>query len=98
MPRKKDNPTKPLGAMFSDRVLVKRRGKDFIIEKMNPRRRKKSSPAQKNGQQIFKGAVAYAKGVIKDPKKKAAYEKNLKGHRNAFQAALADVMKKNLRR
>jgi hypothetical protein len=94
MPRRKDDPTPALGAMFGERVLVEPRGNKFIVTKLNPRRRLKSSAAQKERQEKFADAVTHAKAVLKDPKKKKFYERNLKGHRNAFQAVVAEYMKK----
>jgi hypothetical protein len=94
MPRRKDSIEDPISALLGNRVLVEPYGKKFILTSLKPRRRKKSSKAQKIRQQKFKLAVAEAKYVLTDPKKKAAYEKNLKGYRNAFQAALAECMKR----
>jgi len=92
MPRRKDDPTKPISAIFGDRVLAVPHGKGFILTKLNPRRRKKSSEAQKDRQRKFKQAVAYAKYVLGDAKLKASYKRKLKGHRNVFQAAMAAFM------
>jgi hypothetical protein len=94
MPRRKDNKTSSISALFGERVLVEPHGKKFIVTNLKPRRRKKSSEAQKIGEERFKKAVAQAKRVLKDPKRKAAYERNLKGHRNVFQAVLSEYMKK----
>jgi hypothetical protein len=92
MPRRKDHMTVPISALLAERVLVEPYGKKFIVTHLKPRRRKKSSRAQKNRQEKFKEAVAYAKQVLKDPKRKKAYDRNLKGHRNAFQAVVAEYM------
>ena len=86
--------TSPISALLGERVLVEPHGKKFIVTTLRPRRRKKSSQAQKIRQERFKEAVAQAKRVLKDPKRKAAYERNLKGHRNAFQAVVAEYMKR----
>ena len=93
MPRRKDSLIKPMSALFAERVLVQAHGKDFILTQLKPRRRKKSSEAQKTRQEKFKEAVAYAKYILKDPKIKKKYDRNLKGHRNAFQAVVAEYMK-----
>jgi hypothetical protein len=95
MPRRKDNPTNPISAMFGERVLVQPYGKDFIITCLKPRRRKKSSEAQEDCNDKFSVAVRYAKSVLNDPKLKAKYKRKLKGYRNLYQAALSDYMKKN---
>ena len=97
MPRRKDALTNPISALLAERVLVELHGKKFILTNLKPRRRKKSSEAQKLRQQKFKEAVAYARHILKDPKKKAAYQRKLKGHRNAFQAVVAEYMKKKSR-
>ena len=90
--------TGPISALLGERILVEPHGKKFIVTNLKPRRRKKSSEAQKIRQERFKEAVAHAKHVLKDPKLKASYERNLKGHRNAFQAVLAEYMKRKSRR
>ena len=92
MPRRKDNPTKAISALFGERILVHPHGKDYIITNLAPRRRKKSSEAQQDRQDIFKRAVKYAKYVLGDTKLKASYKRKLKGHRNVFQAAVAAFM------
>jgi hypothetical protein len=68
--------------------------KDKIVLTNNPERRKRKPTAvQKEKRSLFKEAVTYAKRVLKDPKRAAAYARNLKGKRNVFQAALSDYLK-----
>ena len=73
-------------------VVEKIKGKT-VITPVYARKRKKTSKAQEEGEERFKDAIAYASHVIKDPKRKAAYEKKLKGKRNAFQAAVSEYMR-----
>ena len=53
----------------------------------------KPSAEQKGYRRLFKQAVAYAKLILKDPKKKAALKKKLKGRRTVFQAAISQYMR-----
>ena len=64
---------------------------NFPAESKNDR---KPTKAQQTQRAKFQDAVAYARQALKDPKQKAAYARRLKGHRNVFQAELADYMKK----
>ncbi len=75
--------------------ILKKYGKKTVLanfpdESKNDR---KPTKAQKGQRTSFKRAVAYAKSVLKDPKLTAAYKRKLKGHRNVYQAALADYLK-----
>lgn len=94
MPRRKDNKVSDLSAMMGDRVMVEPLGKKkFIITKMPSRRRKKTSKLQLSREEKFRRAIAHAKLILSDPKKKASINRNLKGHRNAFQRVLSELLK-----
>lgn len=74
--------------------ILKKYGKKTVLanfpdESKNDR---KPTKAQKGQRTSFKRGVAYAKSVLRDPKLAAAYKRKLKGHRNVFQAALADFL------
>ena len=51
------------------------------------------SPKQKAEQRRFADAVAYAKGIISDPQRKALYQARLPKGKKVFNAAIADYMK-----
>jgi hypothetical protein len=53
-----------------------------------------ASPRQEVRRGVFRQAVAYAKSVIRDPEKKAAYEQVLKPGQSVFNAALSNYMKR----
>ncbi len=76
--------------------VLKKYGKKTVLANFpeESKRDRKPTKAQKTQRTTFKRAVAYAKSVLADPKQVAAYKRKLKGHRNVFQAALADYMKK----
>ena len=74
--------------------ILKKYGKQTVLanfpdESKNDR---KPTKAQKSQRTTFKRAVAYAKSVLADPKLVAKYKRKLKGHRNVFQAALAEYL------
>ena len=76
-------------------IVFKRYGKRTIVGKFPDDSKNDSKPTKEQEKRRirFKRAVAYAKYVLTDPKLKAKYARK-KGHRNAYQAALADYMKK----
>jgi hypothetical protein len=53
-----------------------------------------ASPRQEVRRGVFGEAVAYAKGVIRDPEKRAAYQEVLKPGQSVFNAALSNYMKR----
>jgi hypothetical protein len=73
-------------------VVVKQYDYGIVLANFPRPSRKKPTAAQKFQRQDFKTAVAVAKKIISDPVKKAAYERNLNGKRNAFQAALSEIL------
>lgn len=93
MPRKKDNKVSDISAMMGERIIVEPFGKKFIVTKMKSRRRKKTSKLQTKREDDFSQAVGRAKQVLEDPKVKASINRNLKGHRNAFQRVLSELLK-----
>jgi len=56
--------------------------------------RVKPSPLQELRRKVFAEAVAYARGVKRDPEKRAAYEKVRKEGQSLFNAALSNYLRK----
>ena len=53
------------------------------------------SPRQKLGTSKFKEAVAYARSIIKDEKKRKAFAKKLRRGKSVYHAAISEFMKKH---
>lgn len=73
-------------------IVVKQYKGKIVLANYPGRNTKKPTAAQKTQRMRFKMAVAYARKVISDPLKKAAYTRKLRGQRTVFQAALSEYM------
>ena len=78
-------------------IVVKRYGDKIVITKFPDMSSVKTSANQKLRRSVFTEAVAYAKAIIRDPKKKAAYQKQLKKGQRVYQAAVSEYMKKHIK-
>ncbi len=78
---------------LGDLVIKQYKDKIVLTTRAAPKRRKKPSPGQAKHQSLFQEAVHYARKVIKDPKRSAAYAKKLKGKSNVYQAAVSTYLK-----
>ena len=76
-------------------VVLRRRGNKTIMAACPDRRRRPPSQQQSEQQFKFKLAIAYAQNAMKDPKKKARYEKLASGRKSAFNVAVAKYLKKS---
>jgi len=72
-------------------VVFKQYGDKTVIT-ARPSTRKKRSIIQKENSSLFKYAVAYAKSIIGDPKKKAEYAKKLKKNASVYHAAIREFL------
>ena len=86
--------TKGLSGKFQD-FIFKQYSYGTVVSKVPDRSKVKLSKNQKNANRAFKAAVAYAKEVIKDPKKRKPYEAKLKRGKTVYHTALADYLQKN---
>jgi hypothetical protein len=77
-------------------IVVKQYKGKIVLANYPGRSGKKPTEAQKAQRMLFKAAVAYAKKIINDPLKKAAYARKLKGQRTVFQAALSAYLKEEI--
>jgi hypothetical protein len=76
-------------------VVLRRRGNKTIIAACPGRRRSPPSQGQIDHQYKFRLAIAYAQNAMKDPKRKARYEKLATGRKSAFNVAVAEYLRKS---
>jgi len=76
-------------------LVFKKYGDKTVVSRYPDMRRVKKTPLQKLGQGFFKDAVAYAQSIIRDPKKKAAYQKKLPKGSSVYHAAIKEFMNKS---
>jgi hypothetical protein len=90
---KNNKVTKGLSGKFED-FIFKNYSYGTVVSKVPDRSKVKLSKKQKRANTLFKAAVAYAKEVIRDPKKRKPYEAVLKRGKTVYHTALADYLKK----
>jgi hypothetical protein len=73
-------------------IVVKQYEYGIVISKHPDMSRVKRSQLQKKYQKDFKGAVAYAQSIIRDPVKKAAYQKKLRKGQRVYNAAIKEYL------
>jgi hypothetical protein len=86
--------TKGLSGMVGKQIVFRTwNGKTFIS--VAPKKPKKQSAVQKENRSKFKRATIYAKGMMKDPIRKAEYKEIAKKLQlpNAYTAAITDYMR-----
>jgi hypothetical protein len=91
---KRNQVTKGLSGKFHE-FIFKNYSYGTVVSKVPDRSKVKLSKKQKTANTIFKAAVAYAKEVIRDPKKRKPYEAKLKRGKTVYHTALADYLKKH---
>jgi hypothetical protein len=74
-------------------IVVKKYGDKTVLSKYPDMSRVKYNENQKHEQSRFAEAVAYARSIINDPAKKAAYQKNLPEGKRVYNAALQEYLK-----
>lgn len=73
-------------------IVVKQYGDKIVIAKYPDMKGKKPTANQKMRRRIFKEAIAYAKSILRDPAKKAAYQKKVKKGQQVYHAAVSEYM------
>lgn len=91
---KRNSVTKGLSGKFGD-IIFKQYSYGTVVSKVPDRSKVKLSKKQKTANTLFKAAVAYAKDVIRDPKKRKPYEAKLEQGKTVYHTALADYLKKH---
>ena len=90
-----DNPLlKHTSGKIGDVIVVKQYSYGTVISAIPDMSRVKKSELQKIKQNYFKDAVAYAKTILRDPDKKAAYAKTLKAGKTVYHAAIQEYLEK----
>ena len=75
-------------------VVLKQYAFGTVISKYPDMSQVKRSALQKKYQGDFAEAVAYAQAIIRDPQKKAAFQKKLKKGRRVYNAAIQEFFRK----
>ena len=75
-----------------DQLVIKQYANGIVISKKPDMSRVKRTALQKSEQIKFKQAVAYAQGIIRDPKQKVAYARKLKKGQSVYHAAIKEFL------
>jgi hypothetical protein len=75
-------------------IVVKQYKYGTVITKLPDMSKVKSTARQKKQRKRFAAAVAYAKSINADPKKKAQYQKKVKKGSTVFHTALREYLNK----
>lgn len=95
MARVKNNPLlKGVSGKIGDAFVVKQYSYGTVISAIPDMSRVKKSKLQKVKQGTFGAAVAYAQGILRDPKKKAAYAHKLPPGKTVYHAAIQEYLAK----
>jgi hypothetical protein len=88
---------KGLSGKFGNLVFRTVGNKTIVSPRGNKPNKKKETDAQRNTRATFKDATAWAKATLRDPDKKAYYQKRAKALQlpNAYTAAIRDYMRKS---
>jgi hypothetical protein len=86
---------KGLRGQVGKQLVFKRYGDKTVVTRYPDMSRVKRSPRQKAGTSKFKHAVAYAKSIISDEKKRKAFAKKLRRGKSVYHADISEFMKKH---
>jgi hypothetical protein len=86
--RPKDSPLDGARGGLSQELVIKQYDYGTVVTKYPDMSRVVRTPAQEAGNQLFKEAVAYAKQLVRDPKRKAAFAASLRPGKQVYQAAI----------
>lgn len=76
-------------------LVIKQYSYGTVVSKYPDMSKVKRSKLQNQSQNIFAQAVAYAKSIIQDADKKAAYSRKLKKGQRIYNAAIKEYLHKN---
>jgi hypothetical protein len=87
---------KGLSGKFGNLVFRTIRDKTFVSARGSKPNKKKETDAQRNTRATFKEATEWAKAILRNPDKKAYYQKRANALQlpNAYTAAITDYMRK----
>ena len=86
---------KGLRKSLGKQLVFKKYGDKIVVTKYPDMSRVKRSRRQKLGTDLFRQAVAYAKGVLRDETKRKAIARRLRRGKTVYHAAISEFMKKN---
>lgn len=86
--------THNLSGRIAKQLIFKKYGDKTVVSKFPDMSKVVQSENQLLTCSRFQKAVAYAKSIINDPEKKAAYQANLKKGKTVYLAAIAEFMSK----
>jgi hypothetical protein len=96
MARTKSNPLlQGVSGKIGDQLVIKQYPYGTVISAMPDMSGVKKSRRQKEEEQKFAKAVAYAKSITRNPVKKAAYAKKLKKGKLVYHAAIQEFYSKH---
>ena len=76
------------------KLVIKQYRYGTVISAIPDMSRVKKSALQKHYQGDFADAVAYAQGIIRDPRKKAAYAKKIPKGKTVYHVAIQEYLEK----
>jgi hypothetical protein len=86
--RPKDSPLDGARGGLGQELVIKQYDYGTVVTKYPDMSRVVRTPAQEAGNQLFKEAVAYAKQLVRDPQRKAAFAASLRPGKQVYQAAI----------
>lgn len=75
--------------------IFKRYGNKMIVSKTPDMSGIRPTKKQKARRSRFKDAVAYARAIVRNPARKAAYQKKLRRGKKVYQSAIAEYLQKH---
>ena len=94
MARSKNLMLEGMSGAFGKQMVIKQYEYGTVVSRYPDMSGVKPSREQKQRRNRFKEAVAYAKGILNDPKKHAAYKKSLKKGETVYHKAIKEYLKK----
>lgn len=94
MARSRNPLFKDMSGALNKQMVVKQYDYGTVVSVMPDMSKVKPSQLQKYKRSVFAEGVAYAQSILRDPKKKAAYQKKLKKGESVYHKALQEYLKK----
>ena len=91
----KDNPLDGARGGLGRELVIKQYDYGTVVTKYPDMSRVVRTPAQEAGSQLFKEAVAYAKQLVRDPQRKAAFAATLPPGKPVYQAVIRWYMEES---
>lgn len=91
----KKSPLNEMRGTIGKELVFKKYSYGTVVSKYPDMSGIKKSKLQKLKQGLFAKAVAYAKDILRNPAKKATYQKKLKKGQSVYHAAIKEYIQKN---